>query len=67
MTVDNHELAAILTLLVESKRLHEGGWSEAHKKSDEALSRLRALLLAREMPLERVKTPASGKTGGDGG
>lgn len=44
MDIDRSQLNAVLRLLLESKRLHEGGWMEAHLKADEAIRLLQRLL-----------------------
>ena len=44
MDVDRSQLDAVLRLLLESKRLHEGGWMEAHLKANEAIRLLQRLL-----------------------
>lgn len=44
VSVDLLELMAVVKLLQESKKLHEGGHYEAHKVSDDALKALQAII-----------------------
>lgn len=44
VAVDLLEIMAVVKLLQESKRLHEGGQYEAHKVADDALKALQAII-----------------------
>lgn len=44
VAVDLLELMAVVKLLQESKRLHEGGQYEAHKVAEDALKALQAII-----------------------
>lgn len=45
VTVDIEELREVLNLLNQAKKLHEGGYYEAHKTMDKAKAALENLIL----------------------